>query len=184
VGVILNAVLLAAVTSGGPSCGGNDSAKQLLDARRGQLVPGRTFAELKAKLGNALTELEPPNGAVSRQVHLIVVARDGNRSATQHVSCDFDSSTRLVRCANEGPRSVTQTVAEADWNRVSKGASREVVYQTICHPGDPVLGAPQGYEEGLEYMVALSRPTPHFSSCAGRILMKNGVVAAKELMCE
>jgi hypothetical protein len=181
--MILVALLIAGSVAGEP-VGNSESLSQRLDANLAQLLPGRTLAEVKGSLGHSLVELEPDTKAVARSVYLIVTAREAGQSAWQSVICNFDAGGRLTRCVNEGPRYVSQNVAEADWDRIAKGASLQTVYRTIGPPGEPVLGTPPGNDVGLEYMVTLSKSTPQFSTCAGRILVKRGVVAAKELMCE
>jgi hypothetical protein len=181
-GLILISMLFTASVSSG-SADDRGLAKRL-DAAVARLLPGRTLPDLKADFRDSLIELEPSAHPVGRSVYLIVSIREAGRSAWQAVICDFDPGGRLVRCLNEGPSHLTQTVAEADWNRIAEGASLPTVYRTIGPPGEPILGTPPGYDSALEYMVALAKPTPYFSSCAGRILLKKAVVAAKELMCE
>jgi hypothetical protein len=181
--MILVGLLIAGSVAGEPAAPGPNLTGRL-DASLAQLLPGRTLVELKSKLGDSLVELEPYTGAGARSVYLIVAVRKAGRSASQAVTCDFDTGGRLARCVNEGPRYLTHTVAEADWARISRGASLKTVLRTIGPPGDPILGTPVGYDSGLEYMIALTKPTPYFATCAGRILIRNSVVAAKELMCE
>jgi hypothetical protein len=179
--MILMALLIAA--SVGQAADQLSLSKQL-DASLAQLIPGRNLLDVKAKLGDGVVELEPSTEPAGRHVYLIVTVRHAGRSAWQAVTCDFDAGGRLTRCLNQGHRHLEQTVAEADWDRITKGAALPTIYRTIGPPADPILGVPPGYETALEYMVKLTKPTPHWSTCAGRILIKKAVVAAKELMCE
>ena len=136
--MILGAILIGAVGVANPNCGSNRQVVRLLEARLADLAAGRTLTDLKARLGDAFSEHQLSDGAGARRASFLITGRDGSRSATQHVLCDLDSASRVVRCANEGERFITQTAAEVDWERVSKGATLEQVYRTICEPGDPI----------------------------------------------
>jgi hypothetical protein len=154
-----------------------------LDRTFAELAAGRTLPELTAKLGDDLVYVERSTAAL-RTMYLILGVRDSRHSAWQGVTCEVDVSGRLKRCVREGRVQLAEAVAEADWNKIEDGASLRTVYRKIGPPGEPILGTPPGYDSALEYMVRLTKPTPYFSSCAGRILLRNGIVAAKQLMCE
>jgi hypothetical protein len=178
--VVLLVLLIVAVADGAPDNG--DLARRL-DRTFGELTPGRTLRELTAKLSDSLVYAERSTAAL-HTVYLVRSARASGHSAWQAATCEFDADGRLARCVREGKMQLTEAVAEADWNKIGDGATLRTVYATIGPPGEPILSTPPGYDSALEYMVRLTKPTAYFSSCAGRILLRHGIVAAKELMCE
>jgi hypothetical protein len=125
-----------AVAPTAPACGRPETARARVAAVEARFQVGMTFADVVAAVGPpaALKEYwgQPPR---ERMGPWIIFEKDGARVATKSISCDFDSSDRLLRCMPEVEMWEQQRISDSAYEKLKVGDTLASVLEDLCEPG-------------------------------------------------